>query len=370
LQFLTRMLPPKDGLEILRPGLAARPVRVEWHRMYQTMTEVSEPARDLKPEYRQLVEETRRAPDAVYLLGRLEDGPAGETLYLEAARANPPSAHARAGLSARYLARGEFDKAVEWGAKAHEQNPTDPLFRQWYVDALLAAGKYLDLLKVTNTLSPSEQTRHLGKRLAAHVATGEAGAAEAELNRVFGPRVGGRMNTGPMQFRASMDRMLAVARRDRAKYLELWAQAGLPDRFTESVLRGNYKSAGATDPAGPKEIRPTLDWEGDATRAGLLYLAALKAKDQAFADVQWPKLAEALGRGNRQARFYAAVAGGKEPFDAARVKDAVVHPSVKRVVLAAFARKFPADAKDLDALSKKLDFERDEFSLCLRFVTE
>jgi tetratricopeptide (TPR) repeat protein len=370
LQFLTRMIPPKEGLEILKPGLAARPIRVEWHRMYQTLTEVSDPTKDLKPEYRQLVEETKRGPDAVYLLGRLEDGRAGEALYLEAARGTPPSAQACAGLSFRYLAQGEFDKAVQWGAKAAELNPADPLIRLRHVEALLAAGKYLDLLKATNSATPSERTLFLRKRLAAHVATGEAGAAEAELNRMLAPRLGGPMGPMAVQVRANLDLNLAVARRDRAKYLEVAGRAGSPDRFAEYFLRGDYKSAAAADPAAQKDLRPTLDWDGEATRAGLLYLGGLKVKDQALADAQWAKLIDALGHGDREARRYAAVANGKEPFDLAQVKDANIHPLVKRVVLAAFARKFSAHAKELDALSKKLDFERDEVSLCLRYVTD
>jgi hypothetical protein len=178
------------------------------------------------------------------------------------------------------------------------------------------------------------------------------------------------MDPGAMQARASMDQTLALARRDGAKYLELAARSGATDRFAENLLRGDYKSAAAADPAGPNDLRPSLDWEVEATRAGLLYLAGLKAKDRAFAETQWAKLVETLGHGDREGRYYSAVAAGKEPFDLARVKEAPVHPSVKRVVLAAFARKFPADAKELNELSKKLDFERDEFSLCLRYVTE
>ena len=36
----------------------------------------------------------------------------------------------------------------------------------------------------------------------------------------------------------------------------------------------------------------------------------------------------------------------------------------------ALARKYPQHGKELNELSKKLDFERDEISLCLRYVTE
>src|SRR5262245_26382190 len=129
LTVLTATLPPADAIEYLRTGLAVRPIRVDWHRTYQHLTEVSDPARDLAPEYRKLVDESKRAPDAVYLLARLGQGPESDKLYEEAATGKPPSAAACAGLSFRYLVRGEFGKAVVWGKKADELSPNDPVSR-------------------------------------------------------------------------------------------------------------------------------------------------------------------------------------------------------------------------------------------------
>jgi tetratricopeptide (TPR) repeat protein len=303
----------------------------------------------------------------VYLLGRLEDGPVGDTLYLEAARANPPSVQACTSLSFRYLARGDFAKAVEWGAKARDLSPRDPVARKRYVDALLAAGKYAEVLQATAGTSPADTVLFLRDRLTAHVGSGEPGAAEGEVNRLIGPPI--HRPGAPPTMDTEMRLLLAEVRRDRAKYLELVRRSDSPDRVAQNVLTGNYKSATQSAP-NPKAIRPAGDWEDDATRAGLLYLAGLKAKDQTFADQQWKRLVDTLGRGDREARACAAVADGKKPFDADRIKGSLLQPSVKRVVLAAFARRFPAGAKELNAMSKQLDFDRDEYSLCLRYVTE
>jgi tetratricopeptide (TPR) repeat protein len=371
LGFTTAMMTPADAITFLRTHLGDRPIRVEWHRMYQSLSDLADPTRDLKPEYRKLVEETKRSPDAVYLLGRLEDSPAGETMYLEAANAKPPSAHACAGLSFRYLAQGDFDKAVEWAAKGHELNRADPLYLQRYVFALLAAGKFVDLLRVTNATTPTETMVYLRERLIAHVATGEPGAADGEINRILGPRMGRPGDLSSMQARVSMDMLLAETKRDSKKYLELAARATSTDRFAENILRGNYKSAVVPEAGarpGPRQL--SRDWERDATRFGILYLAGLKAKDQAFADAQWKRFTETLATGDRDARNCAAMASGAKPFDLARMKDAPLQPTLKRVVLAACARKFPTNAKELNALATKLDFERDEISLCLRYVME
>jgi len=214
----------------------------------------------------------------------------------------------------------------------------------------------------------------LRDRLTAFEATGEKGAAEGEINRVIGPRVvrhGDPVDTQAAgSFRTGLEKTWALARRDRAKYLELADKTNGRGMFGPALLRGDYKAAAAVDNSAPIQISVARDWENEATRAGLLYLAGLKAKDAAFAAEQWKRFTDALGKGDRQGRFYAAVANGKQPFDLATVKGAPVIPSLKRVVLTALARKFSAQAKELDPLARKLDFERDEFSLCLRYVTE
>jgi tetratricopeptide (TPR) repeat protein len=374
LAVLTNTQPPLESLEFLRTRLADRPIRVEWHRMYQHLTELTEPTKDMRPEYRTLVDETKRSTDAVYLLGRLESGVAGDKLYEEAANGTPPSVHARSGLSYRYLTRGDFDTAVNWATKARELNTADQEYRHRYVLALLAAGKYAELLKATAQNIPGDNSPFLRERLAALIATGENGAAEGEINRVAALSIPGVKGPVDNQFAAQMHQLnlqlLAEVKRDRGKYLELSTRMTAKNTFVDSLLRGNYLEAAQVQSPARTALLAASGWEMEATHAGLLYLAGLKAKDGVFADDQWTRLVDALGKGDRDGRFYAAIASEKQPFDLAGAKDATVNPSLKRVVLAALARKFPVHAKELNALSRKLDFERDEVSLCLGYVTE
>jgi hypothetical protein len=240
---------------------------------------------------------------------------------------------------------------------------------------LLAAGKWSELLKATEQPSGGEVIFYLPARLTAFLATGERGAAEAEVERAAGRQFGGNLAPAAVQVmaqtRLGLQQTLAEVSRDRAKWLELAGQMTYKDPFTEALLRGDHKAAGnATEPAAPAQLNATRDWELDASREGLLYLAGLKAKDAAFADDHFKKMVAALGRGDREGRLYAAMADGKQPFDATRAKEAAMVPTVKRVVLMALARKFPQHAKDLEPLARKLDFERDETSLCLRYMTE
>jgi tetratricopeptide (TPR) repeat protein len=374
LTFLASLLPPNQMIEYLRVRLADRPVRVEWHRIYQSMLEVAEPDKDLRPEYRKLVEETKRDPKAVYLLGRVLEGAEGDKLYKEAATGNPPSAHACAGLGFRHLARGEFDEALQWTTKARELSPLEASFRKRHLDALLAAGKYPDLLKAAAPTNQTDSGLYFRYRVTAHVALGELGAAEAEINRAAMP-VGGRgfnpeFAQAAAQYRAELELVLAEVRRDRVKYLELANRSTTKDEFVVHLLRGEHVKAAAANAKYEKIISVARDWEVNATRSGLLFLAGLRAKDPAFAETHWNALVEAMNKGDRAGRMVGAMADGKQAFDWEKVKDSPMNPPTKRIVLAAVARKNPQHAKELEALARKLDFERDDDSLCLRFLME
>jgi len=365
--WLTQTLPPKEGLAFAQTRLGDRPIRVEWHRVYQSLTEMAEPEKDLKPEYRKLLDETKRSAAAVYLLGRLEDGPEGDKLYEEAATAKPPLALACGGLSFRFLVRGEFEQALSWAKKGLDLDPASAVLQQWHLRALLADGKYAEILAATRQ-SGTGRMMALRERLTAFVATGERGAAEGEVNQVlaqFGFNLG---DPARGTFRQSMDLMLAEVERDRSKYLAHAEKSNATDGFAVKVLKGDYKGA-ALVPTGAGRLG-FRDWEFAVARPGLLYLAGMKEKDAAFADEQWKKFAEALNQGDREGRYFDAVANGKQPFDLTQTTRAAMSPATKRVVLAAFARKYPANKQPLERLAKKLDFERDEVSLCLRYLME
>jgi hypothetical protein len=167
--------------------------------------------------------------------------------------------------------------------------------------------------------------------------------------------------------RAALDAQMALAERDRAKYLALAGGAPANNEFVLRLLTGNYKEA-ASAPTGPPA--GLHEWESEATRAGLLYLAARKAHDAAFADQQWKNLADALSHGDRDARRLAQLLTSDKPLDLPWLRGALIPADTKRVLLAAVARRYPSQGKELDALARKLDFPRDPTSLCLRYVTE
>ena len=104
LYWLMEKLPQEQALEFLKPGLAVRPLWVEWHRAYQTQMEKAHPDLDLRPEYRRLLEELKGNPDAVYLLARLEGVDQGDRLFRQAAEGPNPSRFALHALGYQAMA--------------------------------------------------------------------------------------------------------------------------------------------------------------------------------------------------------------------------------------------------------------------------
>src|SRR5262249_54231615 len=151
LAFLAQQQEPEEMIQFLKQGLDKRPLWVDWHRAYQTLMEKAHRGEDLRPGYRRIVKETAENPDAVYLLGRIEDLDTADKMYRQAASADPPSRFALQGLGFRALASGEFAEAVTWLEKAAKLAPHDERVQKYYREALLAAGRYDQLLEIART---------------------------------------------------------------------------------------------------------------------------------------------------------------------------------------------------------------------------
>jgi hypothetical protein len=114
----------------------------------------------------------------------------------------------------------------------------------------------------------------------------------------------------------------------------------------------------------------TRDHEKPVIQRALLYLAALRAKDQKLADEQWKLLLDALARGDRHHRQLGEMLTGKRPATADALKKLPIEASQKRALLGVAAEKHPELKKELLPLARKLNFQRDPTSLCLRKVLE
>jgi tetratricopeptide (TPR) repeat protein len=364
LYWLLALLGQEQAIEYLKPGLAARPLRIEWHRTYQTLMEKAHPEVDLRPQYRRLVEETKGHPDAMYLLARVSDVDEAGKLLQQAA-AGPPSAHVFHSRSYHALACGRFADAAGEGQKAVGLAPDNVVIRQNYRSALLAAGEYDRLLEALERKSAGPQELDFTARVAEvriWVAKGDKAQARLVIEKALVPLQG--PDNEPLQQSVSRALELAFvcAAGDVAGFLKLQSEAPDQHPFEAAILTGKLKEATGL-------LEGHAGEEALLERA-LLYLAALKAGDRKLAEEQRPLFLAELGKGGREERRLAGMLAGKQPLNADILRRLPMQPEHKRVLLAVVAKARPEEAKDLLDLARKLDFQRDVTSLCLRKVLE
>jgi tetratricopeptide (TPR) repeat protein len=360
LSFVLKPLPADEAVAFLKPNLEARPLRVEGHRFYQHLMEKNHPERDLRPDYRKLVAETKNQPDAIYLLARLLDGTEADKMLEQAARADPPSVHAMHSLGWRALARGQFADAIRWLEKAQQLAPTNSFVRKDFQSALTAAGQYDRLLREIDRQpgTAADQLQRLLDKLHVHAARGDKANAQA----VTQAAVASVPADNPPQMRqlakVIMEQVFCSGTGDVAGYLALSTQVPGAPTFEPAFLRGKLKDAANL-------VEDQQDEDKIRLEHGLLYLAARQAGDQKLADQEWKLLLAALAKGSRHDRQLGEMLAVGKPMTADTLRNLPIDPRVKRVLLLVAAQRQPDLVKELAPLAQKLNFQCDAISLCL-----
>jgi tetratricopeptide (TPR) repeat protein len=357
LYVLASRFTPERMLEFLKVHLDDRPPHVEWHRMYQSFMERSHPEIDLRPQYQQLVTETKGEADAVYLLGRADPDPdRSEKVLREAADATPPSAYAMSSLGYRALCEGRFTESVGWFEKALPRLAEKATARPFYYDALLAKGDYDRLLSVLQTdaqLSVWKQ-KALTDMAWVHAVRGDKEKARKALAQAI--------QAYPEQLRPStqqtLEGWLCCWENDVAGFLKK-ASSQVNLSFEVAFLQGDLKKA--AELAGRAQHDAGI-------HHGLLYLAAQRSRDKELADSQWGALLAGLKKGGRDERAFAELLTRGKLETTPSYRRLAVEPRSKRVLLAVLAQRYQEQAREVLPLARKLDFQHDAVSLCLRKV--
>lgn len=149
----------RECREFFSRHLTDRPVRIEWHRMYQTVATQGLPASEarqqqeqLRQEYDKLLEAEPQDASLLYLRGRLEGHGRLSSPYFERSlAANPDHPYTLSAISRDRLVQGDFNSAVELITKANATKPKDPQFKHSLVRAQFAAGDLEGLEKTARS---------------------------------------------------------------------------------------------------------------------------------------------------------------------------------------------------------------------------
>ncbi|MCC7408674.1 MAG: hypothetical protein IT442_11430 [Phycisphaeraceae bacterium] len=146
---LGALVEPAELRSFVASKLDVRPAMIEWHRIWQDLTERLEPQRDLTAEYRKHVAADPADKGLKYLLARVEDDPArGHRLCREAIAEPDPCPYGYLWLSFEATRNESFAEARRLAESAVRLAPDSLVLRDAQRRALFACRDYQGLLNL------------------------------------------------------------------------------------------------------------------------------------------------------------------------------------------------------------------------------
>lgn len=335
--------------------LARRPVLIEVHRAYQSVTEIQDPLRDLEDEYAQLLANEPDNGDLIYLLARVtKDLDRANELFQKASSPPYNCEYAVAALAFDSLSRGEFDEAKS-RLDSISDAPKDVASFDW-IDAeiQIARADYaaiLERISRSATGVPSTESDALADVYYRTL----NGSTDSEIDKTVNDfcaylkTMGAEKDTVEF-FRESAAEQRAYVSGDLDRYYASVEADAYPQiRFERALFEGDYNAAAAL---------LQDEYMADATNHLALYICAARAGQSELAATHLTGGAEFLAMGGVEDRYYASVLAGDEPLDIDRALRLGTMPGGKRVILAALAIRYPEHAAPLNALARKLNYSR------------
>lgn len=339
---------------LLQTGLAARPVNVPWHLLYQNlhMNRADEAA--LAAEYDRLLAAEPENSALLYLRGRV--GPNGHALFERAHRADPQNAYASFALGYDLLAMGDPAAARPLLAGAAEGRPDSPQFAELLWQCRLALGETAGLEAEARAEMAREPlsvraSGHLIDALVAQGKNADAAKVSADYARAAAPL--------PPDDRAAV---VAIVRRHAlyatADFAALEKDAA-PDRTPagrRALLQALIEQGRATEAVRLQPLATATS--DDALHCLVVSLALRQAGNRAAADEWRERGVQFLSEGPRAQQDFARLLRDTAPPDLAALAALKTDTMGKAIVLAALAAQHPAQRAPLCELVRKMPLAR------------
>lgn len=308
LGLLKLALSEEEYLDALREKLAARPVHVDVHRVYQDAMRRSQPGHDVAAEYARYVAAEPEDASLKYLLARSRPRPDDETraLYRQACDAEPPCPHAYHALAMLHLSEGRAEEALALANRACELAPDRADFRANRRSALTAARSWEALLNdiERNTSGTAATMTELAAETIALAAMGKpASEIEQQCNRAYAVWQRDGLETEAIGVLSGILKAeVAYVQGDLESYRK--HAAGGWHSFAAAVTGGNLDEAIAAVEASQ---------EASAPQYLLVYLLAEMNRDTARAGEYLEKAIPLLRNGSLLQQHVAACLAGEAP---------------------------------------------------------
>jgi hypothetical protein len=333
--------------------LAQRPVLIEVHRAYQSVTEIQDPLRDLEDEYAQLLAKEPDNGDLIYLLARVTDDlDRADELFEKASSPPYDCEYAVAALAFDSLSRGEFDEAERRFNSISDASKDVASFDWIGAEIQIARADYaaiLERISRSATGVPSTESDALADVYYRTLNGNPDSEIDKSVNDfcAYLKTMGADKDTVEF-FRESAAEQRAYASGDLDRYYASVDADAYPQlRFERALYEGDLDAAAAL---------LQDEYLADATNHLALYICAARAGQSALTGTHLTRGAELLATGVVEDRYYASVLAGDGPLDIDRALRLSAMPGIKRIVLAALAIRYPEQSAPLNALARKLNY--------------
>lgn len=337
----------------LHDGLAVRPVRIEWHRAYQSLHENPAELPVLLAEYDVWLQAAPTNSALLYLRGRIESNRAKARDYFERARQadaqNPFPIYA---LGYDRMAAGDWSAARPLFAQAHELRPQDRSFEHWLNLTRFALGENADIEKEAReklAANPPDifSALRLVDALAAQGKREEALQCCQQFDEACNAKYGAEGSAMANALRCHV--LYALG-----DFAELEKRAVSPVMRCQAMLeQGRLSEALKAMPAKSKD-----DEEYQSNWALALAVACREAGQPAEA-AQWLRTAhDVLAQGNDDSVQAAALLHRATAPTLVEAQQLTIEPQLKAVLLAAIVQQHPEARASLSPLARSLNVER------------
>jgi tetratricopeptide (TPR) repeat protein len=371
LKLLYAMMEPQKLAEFLRPGLDQRPLRIQWHRIYQTILTESAQEQKLEREYESMLSKEPQNKELMYLAARVASSPDHALeLLQQASSGDSPSAFALYSLGGYELENGRFQEAAEHVKKAMKMLPGMEEMKWYAVEAMIAAGQYDELLPLLQPIErgplPGSLTA-FGHEVYVHMVKGRRTEADAAVERCRAALkpLDQKLADGQAEALRSMQEYCAG---NLTLYVtRLSGSKSLSDRFAAHLTMGNLDAAREdlkeSDAVAAKDgsSRRVIELGRDSNPHLLIYLAAMTRSRKDLAESHLKAAIDVLAKGDRENRAYAAAlrdgasAANMPLTELLRLRQ---RHEEKLVLLTALGLRDPAAREQCFALARQLNYDK------------
>jgi tetratricopeptide (TPR) repeat protein len=342
--------PPKEFLETVKAGLDVRPVRINWHRVYQGVCDMAGREGELVEEYRERLEEEPNDAALHYLLGRVvADYDEAVSCFEKAVSGASPCPCGYLGLAYRCASMGRYAEGLELINKGLARDGGNEFFLFCQVELHEALGRWDEVVKYwEEEHSEDPNSFALFHAYAGVLASSGQGERAKRLVGEWVKRFSVEVEAEELETLENMLRShVLYCMGDLEGHAERAGRIDLPlMKAMCAVARGTGVDAN------------TVEGVEDAYVLLTLYLSEEKPGRSASAARCLSKATEILSHGDSNERRLSGYLNDESAPEAEEACSLVLDNAEKRVVLAVLGLKFREDREVYFELGEKLNFDR------------